>query len=220
KKVAKRLLAFVGDSQFHLVETLTEKIAEIIVTEFGVSWVKVRLNKRGAIRGARDVGIEIERRAEDYPPPALPHARCLRRRRQQHHARGLSAARARGTEAALSGPARLARVSQSRRRLRRRRFHQPRRRLHDRRARHPRTRTPARNRSPLRPSRRRPEMGATHDGPRHPALRRLRDERKRHRPPTPRSPPPPLHVEADGGLSAGSDASGGEEADERVVGGV
>jgi|SRR5690606_20772905 len=73
KKVAKRLLAFVGDSQFHLVETLTEKIAEIIVTEFGVSWVKVRLNKRGAIRGARDVGIEIERRAEDYPPPALPH---------------------------------------------------------------------------------------------------------------------------------------------------
>jgi dihydroneopterin aldolase len=74
KKVAKRLLAFVGDSQFHLVETLTERIAELIVTEFGVAWVKVRLNKRGAIRGARDVGIEIERRSEDYPPRApLPH---------------------------------------------------------------------------------------------------------------------------------------------------
>ncbi|HEY7641210.1 MAG TPA: dihydroneopterin aldolase [Steroidobacteraceae bacterium] len=66
KKVAKRLLAFVGESQFHLVETLTEQIARIIVTEFGVSWVKVRLNKQGAIRGARDVGIEIERRAADY----------------------------------------------------------------------------------------------------------------------------------------------------------
>lgn len=68
KKVAKRLLAFVGDSQYQLVETLTERIAELIVTEFGVTWVKVRLNKRGAIRGARDVGIEIERRIEDYPP--------------------------------------------------------------------------------------------------------------------------------------------------------
>ena len=66
KKVSKRLLAFVGDSQFQLVETLTDRIAELIITEFGVSWVKVRLNKRGAIRGARDVGIEIERRREDY----------------------------------------------------------------------------------------------------------------------------------------------------------
>jgi dihydroneopterin aldolase len=64
--VAKRLLAFVGESQFNLVETLAEQIARVIVTEFGVSWVKVRLNKQGAIRGARDVGIEIERRAEDY----------------------------------------------------------------------------------------------------------------------------------------------------------
>lgn len=72
KRVAKRLLAFVGDSQYQLVETLTEQIARVIVTEFGVTWVKVRLNKRGAIRGARDVGIEIERRAEDYAGPALP----------------------------------------------------------------------------------------------------------------------------------------------------
>lgn len=66
KKVSKRLLAFVGESQFHLVETLTERIAQLVVTEFGVSWVKVRLNKQGAIRGARDVGIQIERHAEDY----------------------------------------------------------------------------------------------------------------------------------------------------------
>jgi dihydroneopterin aldolase len=77
KRVSKRLLAFVGESQFQLVETLTEQIARVIVTEFGVSWVKVRLNKRGAIRGARDVGIEIERRTADYaesviPPPSQP----------------------------------------------------------------------------------------------------------------------------------------------------
>ncbi len=66
KKVAKRLIAFVGESQFNLVETLTERIAQLVITEFGVTWVRVRLNKQGAIRGARDVGIEIERRAEDY----------------------------------------------------------------------------------------------------------------------------------------------------------
>jgi 7,8-dihydroneopterin aldolase/epimerase/oxygenase len=66
KRVAKRLLAFVGESQFNLVESLAENIARVVVTEFGVAWVKVRLNKQGAIRGARDVGIEIERRAEDY----------------------------------------------------------------------------------------------------------------------------------------------------------
>ena len=70
KKVAKRLLAFVGDSEYQLVETLTERIAEIVVVEFGVPWVRVRLNKQGAIRGSRDVGIIIERRPEDYPRSA------------------------------------------------------------------------------------------------------------------------------------------------------
>ena len=73
KKVAKRLLAFVGDSQFHLVETLAERIAQVVVVEFGVDWVKVRLNKQGAIRGARDVGIEIERGPADFANASPPH---------------------------------------------------------------------------------------------------------------------------------------------------
>lgn len=66
KNVSKRLLQFVSDSEFQLVETLTERIAEIVVTEFGVPWVRVKLNKQGAIRGSRDVGILIERRDADY----------------------------------------------------------------------------------------------------------------------------------------------------------
>ncbi len=70
KKVSKRVLGFVGESQFQLVETLTEQIAKIIVTEFDVPWVRVRLNKQGALRGSRDVGILIERRREDYPAGA------------------------------------------------------------------------------------------------------------------------------------------------------
>jgi dihydroneopterin aldolase len=66
KKVSKRLLSFVGESQFQLVETLTERVAEILVKEFQRPWVKVRLNKQGALRGSKDVGIVIERTAEDY----------------------------------------------------------------------------------------------------------------------------------------------------------
>jgi dihydroneopterin aldolase len=69
KRVSKRVLQFVGDSQFQLVETMAESIARIIVTEFDVPWVRVRLNKQGAIRGSRDVGILIERRREDYASP-------------------------------------------------------------------------------------------------------------------------------------------------------
>ena len=69
KRVAKRLLGFVGDSQYQLVETLAERVAELVITEFDVPWVRVRLNKQGAIRGARDVGILIERRREDYAAP-------------------------------------------------------------------------------------------------------------------------------------------------------
>jgi dihydroneopterin aldolase len=61
KAVAKRLIQFVGDSRFQLVETLAERCAQIIRQEFGVRWVRLTLNKKGAVRGASDVGVIIER---------------------------------------------------------------------------------------------------------------------------------------------------------------
>lgn len=61
KAVAKRLISFVGESKFQLVETLAEEVANIILTEFKVPWVRIRLNKKGAVRYAGDVGIIIER---------------------------------------------------------------------------------------------------------------------------------------------------------------
>ncbi len=61
KAVAKRLMSFVSESEFELVETLAEKIAEIILNEFKVPWLKLTLNKKGAVRGVRDVGVIIER---------------------------------------------------------------------------------------------------------------------------------------------------------------
>jgi dihydroneopterin aldolase len=61
KAISKRLIDFVSSSSFRLVETLAEEIARIVREEFAVPWVKVTLSKPGAIRGARDVGVIIER---------------------------------------------------------------------------------------------------------------------------------------------------------------
>ena len=61
KSVSKRLIEFIGQSEFQLVETLAERVADIVINEFSVPWVRVRINKRGAVRNAGDVGILIER---------------------------------------------------------------------------------------------------------------------------------------------------------------
>lgn len=61
KAVAKRLIQFVSDSQFLLVETLAERIADIVRHEFGVPWLRLTLSKPGAVRGSREVGVIIER---------------------------------------------------------------------------------------------------------------------------------------------------------------
>lgn len=61
KAVAKRVIEFVEGSSFQLVETLAEKVAEVVLTEFNVPWIKLTLNKAGAITGAEGVGVMIER---------------------------------------------------------------------------------------------------------------------------------------------------------------
>jgi dihydroneopterin aldolase len=65
KKVAKRVLAFIESSEFKLVETLAERLALLVLADFGVDWVRVSLNKPGAIRNSRDVGVMIERTRAD-----------------------------------------------------------------------------------------------------------------------------------------------------------
>lgn len=61
KAVAKRLIEFVESSEFFLVETMAEKIAQIIMQEFSVPWLKLRVGKPGAVTGSKDVGVIIER---------------------------------------------------------------------------------------------------------------------------------------------------------------
>jgi dihydroneopterin aldolase len=61
KAVAKRLIQFVEGSRFQLVESLAEQCAAIVLQEFPVTWVQLKLRKPGAVRGSSAVGVIIER---------------------------------------------------------------------------------------------------------------------------------------------------------------
>ena len=61
KAVSRRLVEFVSQSDYGLVETLAERCAEIVLAEFNVAWLRLKLSKPGAVRGAQAVGVIIER---------------------------------------------------------------------------------------------------------------------------------------------------------------
>ncbi|MFP4147494.1 MAG: dihydroneopterin aldolase [Halorhodospira sp.] len=61
KAIGKRIIGFVGESEFLLVETLAEEVAGIVRNEFSVAWLRLSVSKPGALRGADDVGVTIER---------------------------------------------------------------------------------------------------------------------------------------------------------------
>jgi len=71
KKVAKRVIAFVEASEFKLVETLAHRLALLVLEEFDIAWIRLSVNKPGAIRGSRDVGVSIERTRADLPQSAV-----------------------------------------------------------------------------------------------------------------------------------------------------
>lgn len=66
-QVAASVTAFIGSSSTMLVETLAHRTAMLILAEFGLEWVRLSINKPGAVRGARDVGVSIERHRTDLP---------------------------------------------------------------------------------------------------------------------------------------------------------
>jgi dihydroneopterin aldolase len=61
KAVSKRVVEYVSQSGFGLVETLAERVADVILDEFGVQRLRLKVSKPGAVRGARAVGVVIER---------------------------------------------------------------------------------------------------------------------------------------------------------------
>src|SRR3546814_13445051 len=78
KAVSKRVIAYVSQSDFGLVETLAERVAAIVIEEFGVQRVRVKLSKPGAVRGARAVGVVIERTAATRSEERLVGKECVR----------------------------------------------------------------------------------------------------------------------------------------------
>lgn len=72
KRVAKRVLAWVPTTQFKLVETLAHHLAMLLLSEFSLEWIRVSVNKPGAIRDSRDVGVQLERRRDHLPGWQLP----------------------------------------------------------------------------------------------------------------------------------------------------
>lgn len=59
--ISGRVLSFIEASEFQLIETMAERVAEVIIEEFAVPWLRLRLSKPGAVAQARDVGVLIER---------------------------------------------------------------------------------------------------------------------------------------------------------------
>lgn len=59
--VSNRLMEFIENSQFQLIETMAEQVAAIVLNEFKVPWLRLRVCKPGAVVQAKDVGVLIER---------------------------------------------------------------------------------------------------------------------------------------------------------------
>jgi len=64
KKIAKRTIDYVGSSKFYLIEALIENLAQILLKEFKLKEITLQIEKPGAIRGARTVGIRITRKSK------------------------------------------------------------------------------------------------------------------------------------------------------------
>lgn len=67
KAVSKRLIHFIEESEFQLVEALAERCAAIVLKEFPVTWLRLKLSKPGAVRGSNAVGVVIERETGKQP---------------------------------------------------------------------------------------------------------------------------------------------------------
>ena len=65
-KTITKIISFIEENKFELVETFAEKIAEMVIKDFDVNWIKLRVSKPGALRFSKDVGVIIERTSEDY----------------------------------------------------------------------------------------------------------------------------------------------------------
>ena len=66
KSITKGIISFVENNKFELVETFAEKIAEMVIKDFNVDEIRLRVSKPGALRFSKDVGVIIERDKSSY----------------------------------------------------------------------------------------------------------------------------------------------------------
>ena len=59
--VSQAVIEHIEQGRFLLVERVAEEVATLIMTQFSVPWIKIRLAKPGAVAQATSVGVEIER---------------------------------------------------------------------------------------------------------------------------------------------------------------
>ncbi|HEV3180421.1 MAG TPA: dihydroneopterin aldolase [Steroidobacteraceae bacterium] len=68
RKVVKRVLGYLEASECKLIETLAERLARVLLEEFGLEWVRISLSKPGAFRRSREVGVTVERSRAELAP--------------------------------------------------------------------------------------------------------------------------------------------------------
>ena len=83
KAVAKRLIEFIEGSEFFLVETLAERAAELVLKDFNLPWLRLRLSKPGAVTGSKLWELSLSVAIKPDPRCALVHRVPSGRRRQK-----------------------------------------------------------------------------------------------------------------------------------------
>lgn len=65
-QIVARIRETLTEKSFRLVEALAEHVCQIILTEFGSPWVKIKVAKPGILPGVKALGVILERET----PPA------------------------------------------------------------------------------------------------------------------------------------------------------
>ncbi|UAJ65113.1 FolB domain-containing protein [Candidatus Schneideria nysicola] len=64
--ISNTILKFFKDKKFDLIENIAEKIAYLLITQFNLPWIRIKISKPGAIAQSSNVGIIIERVKKDF----------------------------------------------------------------------------------------------------------------------------------------------------------
>lgn len=64
--IVTRVIEHMQNNSYQLIETLAQRIANLILTEFPITWLRLKVRKPGILPSAKEVGIIIERKREEF----------------------------------------------------------------------------------------------------------------------------------------------------------